>query len=107
MEHELVVAVRNLLEFIPIVYVEAFLVFVLVGFVKASGLAKKEPLPQLSNAALTFLLGGGRLPVGDYATQKMFMTMVVAGFMYQAWKFLKGPRPKKIFEKISEIMKKE
>jgi len=107
MDYEVVKAVRNLLEFIPVVYVEAFLVFILVGFIKVSGLAKKEPLPQLSNALLSFLFSGGKLPVGDYATQKLFMTMVVAGLMFKVYKFLKGPKPKKIFKKLVELINKE
>jgi multisubunit Na+/H+ antiporter MnhF subunit len=106
-EHEIVLAVRNLVKFIPVVYVEAFLVFLIVGFVKASGLAKKEPLPQLSNAVLSFLFSGGKLPVGDYATQKLFMTMIVAGLMFKVYKFLKGPKPKKLFKKLKEVLDKE
>jgi len=106
MDFEIVVAVRNLLEFIPIVYVEAFLVFIIVSFVKVSGLAKKEPLPQLSNALVTFLLAGGRMPHGDLATKKLFMTMIVAALFFQVWKFASGPKPKEIFKKINEVMKK-
>ena len=105
MEFEIVVAVQRLVEFVPVVYVDAFLVFIIVSALKVSGLTKKDPFPQLTVALLAFLFNGGKVPVGDYVTQKMFMTGIIAASMYHVWKFAK-PYLKQLVDKLSEVMKK-
>ncbi len=107
MDYEIVVAIRNLVDFLPRVYVDAGIVFVLVSLLKSTGLLKKAGWPQMSNALLAFLMNGGKMPVGDFGTKMLFMTMITAAFYYQVWKFASGPKPKKIFKKINEVMKKE
>lgn len=106
MDFELVVAVRNLVEYVPFVYVEAFLVFLLVSFLKLSGIAKKGFGPQFANILLSFSLTGGKIPQTDFMAKKMFMTMIVAAGYFHGWKLLK-PQLKKVVDAISDKLKKE
>jgi len=103
---EFVEAVRNLVEYIPIVAVEAFTVFIVVSFVKVSGLGKLNPVPQLSNALMAFFMNGGQLPDTDHEAKRLFMTMIVAGLMYQVWKFAK-PYFAKGVDLLSDSLKKK
>lgn len=107
MDFELVVAVQRLVEYVPLVYVEAFLVFLLVGFLKLSGIAKKDFFgPQFANIIASFCLAGGKIPQNDFMAKKMFMTMIVAAGYYHGWKVLK-PQLKKVVDAISDKLKKE
>jgi hypothetical protein len=88
---------QNVLQFIDIfklVYKEAFVVFLLVGFAKLLGVVSRDKMAQYSNILVSFLLSGASMPKSDLSAQRLFMLMLVSAFYYKVWKLLKENVPK-------------
>lgn len=88
--NEIYEIVVRLAEFVPRVWKEAFLIFLVIELLKVNGVLKKETWIQFSNILGAFLLNGAKLPSSDPQALRISMTMVVAALMFQVFKFAKN-----------------
>jgi len=103
METNLVAALLALWAMIPVVYVQAFVVFILIGLLKGSGVLGEDVWAKLANILGSYLISGAKVPESGEDAASIFMTMLVASLYYQAWKLIK-PFVEKVWNRVGGMI---
>jgi hypothetical protein len=94
--------ILDFLKLFPDVALNAFGIFIIVSFLKGSGLVKGGNMARLSNLGVAYLFNGGQLPAGGPQTEVFAATMFFAAVYWEIWEKWLAPYAKKGFALLSK-----